>query len=244
LTGYSYLGANEYADAERVAGERLRAVEIRGEAAAGHLPIFLVLMAEVYRFQRKHAAALPLYTQLNQLWLNDRLPADFQGRTERGYVECSIVSGDTATAELISRPPVDTDGSAVGPSFHEEIFNTHAVAMEQAGHQPAAAQLETKIDAESRRPPSANQQDRDLFRARLLSARKQDAAAEAIYKKWTGYWKTGSVPSNFDPKESLQIRTAALTGYSHFLSLRGRSAEAQAIQTQLAAMGCRFGMCE
>jgi hypothetical protein len=46
MTGYSYLGANDYASAERVAGERLRAAEARGEAAAGHLPVFLLLMAE------------------------------------------------------------------------------------------------------------------------------------------------------------------------------------------------------
>jgi hypothetical protein len=157
-------------------------------------------------------------------------------------VECLIVRGDTATAELVSRPPVDSDGSAVGASFHEDIFNTYAVAMEEAGHKPAAAQFEAKIDAESRRPPSANQQDRDLFRARLMSARRQ-AAAEAIYQKWTGYWKTADLPAGMDPKESLQIRTAALAAYSHFLSVRGRSREAQAIQSQLTAMGCRFGMC-
>ena len=91
---------------------------------------------------------------------------------------------------MVSQPAVDPDGSYVGPSFHESTFNTHAVAMEEAGHKTAGAELATKIDAESRRTPAANQQDRDLLRARLMSARSQDAAAEAIYRKWTGYWKT------------------------------------------------------
>jgi hypothetical protein len=120
----------------------------------------------------------------------------------------------------------------------------HAVAMEEAGHKTEAAQFEAKTDAESRRPPAANQQDRDLLRARLLSARGLDAAAEAIYRKWTGYWKTSDVPGIVDAKESLQIRTVTLVGYSHFLSVHGRTREAQAVQSQLAAMGCRFGMCQ
>jgi hypothetical protein len=244
LTGYSYAGANDYANAERVAGERLRAVEARGAAAAGHMPIFLTLLAEVYRLQGKHAAAYPLYVRLNQLWFNNQLPAEFQKPTELGFVECSLVRGDAKAAESTSRPPVDPDGSYVGPSFHEHIFNMHAVAMEEAGHKPEAAQFEAKTDAESRRPPAANQQDRDLLRARLLSARGQDAAAEAIYQKWTGYWKTSEVPGIIDAKESLQIRTIARVGYSHFLSVHGRTREAQAVQSQLAAMGCRFGMCE
>jgi hypothetical protein len=244
LIGSYYLGANDYADAERVTGERLRAAEIKGADAAGHVPIFLSLMAEVYRLQGKHAAAFPLYVRLNQLWINNQLPADFQTRTELGYVECLIVRGETATAEMVSQPAVDPDGSYVGPSFHESTFNTHAVAMEEAGHRPEAIQLEAKIDAESRRPPAANQQDRDLLRARLLSARKQDAAAEAIYRKWTGYWKSAGAPPGIDPKELLQIRAAPLAAYSHFLSVHGRSGEARAIQSQLTAMGCRFAMCE
>lgn len=244
MLGQSYLGANQYADAERVTGERLRAAEVKGAAAAGHVPIFLFLMAEVYRLQGKHAAAFPLYTRLNQLWLNDQLPADFEKGTERGWVECLIVRGETATAEVVSRPAVDPDGSYVGPSFHEDTFNTHAVAMEEAGHKAEAAEFEAKIDAESRRTAPANQQDRDLLRARLMSARRQDAAAEAIYQKWAGYWKTSNVPGIIDPKESLQIRTVALSAYSHFLSVRGRSREAQAIQSQLTAAGCRFGICD
>jgi ATP/maltotriose-dependent transcriptional regulator MalT len=244
MIGHSYLAANDYSDAERVTGERLRAAELKGEAAAGHVPIFLFLMAEVYRLQGKHDAAFPLYVRMYRLWLDNRLPADFQNRAEQGYVECLIVRGDAATAELVAKPPVDTDGSDVGPSFHEDIFNTYAIAMEEAGHQAAAAQLEAKIDAQSRRLPAANQQDRDLARARLMSARKQDAAAEAIYKKWTSYWKTASFPATIDPKESLQIRTVALEGYSHFLSVRRRPREAQAIQSQLTALGCRLGMCD
>lgn len=244
LTGYSYAGANDYANAERVAGERLRAVEARGAAASGHLPVFLTLMAEVYRLQGKHDAAYPLYVRLNRLWLNNQLPAEFQKPTELGFVECSLVRGDAAGAESISRPPVDPDGSYVGPSFHEHIFNMHAVAMEEAGHKTEAVRFEAKTDAESRRPPAANQQDRDLLRARLMSARGQSAAAEAIYREWTRYWKTPDVPGIVDPKESLQIRTAALVGYSHFLSVHGRTRESQAVQSQLAAMGCQFGMCE
>jgi hypothetical protein len=243
LLGASYLGANDYADAERVVGESLHAAEVRGETGAAYpVQMFLSLMAEVYKVQGKHAAAFPLYARL--LSLNGQLSADFQLRTELGYVECLIIRGEIATAEMVSRPPVDPDGSYVGPSFHEGIFNTHAVAMEEAGHKAEAAELEAKIDAESRRTAPANQQDRDLLRARLLSARKQDAAAEAIYRKWTGYWKSSNVPGIIDTKESLQIRTAALTGYGHFLSVRGRSREALAIQSQLTAMGCRFGMCE
>jgi hypothetical protein len=244
MVGDSYLGANDYAGAERVTGERLRAAEAKGAAASGHVPIFLFLMAEVQRLQRKHAAAIPLYVRLYQLWLNNQLPADFQKRAELGYVECLIVRGDAATAELVARPPVNPDGSAVGPSFHEDIFNTYAVAMDEAGHKPEAAQLEAQIDGESRRPPSANQQDRDLLRARLMSARRQDAAAEAIYRKWTTYWKTASLPAGMDPKESLQIRTVALVAYGHFLSVHKRAREAQAVQSQLAAAGCRFGMCQ
>ena len=170
------LGATDYADAERVTGERLRAVEEKGQAAAGHLPIFLSLMAEVERLQGKHDAAFPLYARLYQLWLNNQLPADFQKRSTLGYVECLIVRGETATAEMVAQPPVDTDGSPVGPSFHEDIFNTYAVAMEAEGHRSAAEKFEEKIDTGSRRRPAANQQDHDLLRARLMSARKQVAA--------------------------------------------------------------------
>jgi hypothetical protein len=243
LVGYSYLGANDYPNAERVTSERLLAAEVKGKAAAGHVPIFLSLMAEVYRLQEKHAAAFPLYMRLSRLWEDNQLPAEFQKPTELGFVECLIVRGETGLAEMISQPPTDPDGSAVGPSFHEHIFNAHAVAMEEAGHKAAAAQFEAKIDAESRRLPTANQQDRDLLRARLMSARKQDAAAEAIYQKWTGYWKTANAPAGIDPKEFLQIRTVALASYTHFLSVRGRSREAQTVQAQLNALGCRFGMC-
>jgi ATP/maltotriose-dependent transcriptional regulator MalT len=244
MVGNSFLGANDYADAERVTAERLRAAEAKGPAAAGHVPIFLLLLAEVQRLQGKHAAAFPLYVRLYRLWLDNQLPADFQKRAEQGYVECLMVRGETAAAELVSRPAVNPDGSAVGPSFHEDSFNTYAVAMEEAGHKSAATELETKIDTEGRRPPSANQQDRDLLRARLMSARKQDAAAEVIYRKWTAYWKTANLPAGMDPKESLQIRTVALAAYTHFLSVRGRAREAQTIQSQLSALGCRFGMCE
>jgi hypothetical protein len=97
---------------------------------------------------------------------------------------------------------------------------------------------------ESRLPPAANQQDRDLARARLMIARQQDAAAEAICQKWTAYWKTASMPSAMDPKESLQIRTTALVAYVHFLSVRRRAPEAQAIRSQLSAAGCKLGTCE
>jgi hypothetical protein len=242
LAGSSYLGANDYVDAERVVSERLRAVEARGDSAAYPVQMFLSLLADIYRLQGKHAAAFPLYRRL--LAFNDQLSADFQTRTELGYEECLIVRGDAATAELVSRPPVDPDGSAVGPAFHEDIFNAHAVAMEEAGHQVAATQFEAMIDAGSRRLPAANQQDRDLFRARLMSARKQDSAAEAIYKKWSGYWKTVSAPPSIDPKEFVHIRTAALAAYTHFLSIRERTREAQSIQTQLASMGCQYAMCE
>src|SRR5579863_9115372 len=82
MLGYSYLGANDYANAERVTGERLRAVEAKGDAALGHLPIFLTLLAEVLRLQGKHVAAFPLYERLYRLWLNNQLPADFQKRSE------------------------------------------------------------------------------------------------------------------------------------------------------------------
>jgi hypothetical protein len=242
MAGNAYLGANDYADAERIVSERLQALEAQGAPASYQVQMFLSLMAEVYRLQGKHAAAFPLYGRL--LSLNDQLSADFQSSTELGYVECLMVRGETATAEMLSRPPTDPDGSPVGPSFHEGIFNTHAIAMEEAGHHAEAAQFEAKIDAESRRTAAVNQQERDLLRARLRSARKQDAAAEAIYRKWTGYWKTSTVPGIIDPKESLQIRSVALTGYSHFLSVRGRPREAQAIQSRLTTMGCRFGMCE
>jgi hypothetical protein len=242
MAGSAYLGANEYADAERIGKERLRALEARGAPASYPAQTFLSLLADVYRLQGEHAAAFPLYGRL--LSLNDELSADFQLSTELGYVECLLIRGETAAAELLSRPPTDPDGSAVGPSFHEGIFNSHAVAMEEAGHHAEAAQFEAKIDAESRRTAPVNQQERDLLRARLMSARKKDAAAEAIYRKWTGYWKTSTVPGVIDPKEALQIRAAALAGYTHFLTVRGRSREAQAIQSQLTAMGCRFGMCE
>lgn len=243
MVGQSYLGANDYANAERVAGERLRAAELKGQAAAGHVPIFLLLSADVQRLQGKYDSAFPLYVRLYELWLGNRLPADFQKGSQEGYVECLLVRGDAATAVLVAKPPVDTDGSAVGASFHENIFNTYAVTMEEAGHKGEATQLETKIDAESRRPPSANQQDRDLLRARLMGARTQDTAAEALYQKWTAYWKTASLPAAMDPKESLQIRTVALVAYSHFLSVRRRSRDAQTVQAQLTALGCRFGAC-
>jgi ATP/maltotriose-dependent transcriptional regulator MalT len=232
--GYSYLGANDYANATRVAGERLRAADAKGDAGTAHVPIFLSLMAEIERLQGHYAAAFPMYQRLYQLWLNDRLPADFQKGAERGYLECLIVRGEAATADTASRPAVNPDGSEVGPSFHEDTFNTHAVAMEQAGHLTEASQFEAKFDAESRRPPAANQQDRDLFRARLMSAREQEASAEEIYRKW----KTANLPAGMDPKESLQIRTVALRVYSHFLSVQGRVREAQAIQSQLTALGC------
>lgn len=77
-----------------------------------------------------------------------------------------------------------------------------------------------------------------------MSARKRDAAAEAVYQKWTGYWRTVNAPSSMDHKEFLQIRTVALAAYTHFLSVRGRSREAQAVQAQLAALECRFGTCD
>src|SRR5579862_130904 len=86
-------------------------------------------------------------------------------------------------------------------------------------------------------PPSVNQQDRDLLRARLISGRKQDGA-EAIYRKWIAYWKTAGAPPNVDPRTALKIRTAAMAGYTHFLSVHGRSREALAMQAQLAAMDC------
>src|SRR5579862_6385296 len=60
LVGYSYLGANDYSNAERVAGERLHAVEVKGSAAAGHVAVFLTLLVEVDRLESKHAAAYPL----------------------------------------------------------------------------------------------------------------------------------------------------------------------------------------
>jgi ATP/maltotriose-dependent transcriptional regulator MalT len=234
LVGRSYLGANDYAAAERVTAERMRGKE---------QPLFLFLMAEVERLQGKYAAAFPLYQRLYQLWLDNRLPADFQAASEYGYVECLLVRGDGQTAEQVAQPAVNPDGSAVGPSFHEAMFNTYAVAMEEAGHRPAAVQVEEMIDKGSRRPAAANQQDRDLLRARILSARLQDAAAEAIYKRWTTYWKTAAMPAGMDPKEWLQIRTVALEGYSHFLSRHQRARDVQAVQAELTAMGCRFGLC-
>jgi hypothetical protein len=114
MVAYSYLNAGDYAAAERVAGERLRAVEARGSAAEGHLPIVLMTMAETYRLQGKFGDAFPLYSRLYEMWLADRLPAEFLPRTQRAYIEGLIMRGETAIAAVGARPAVNPDGSDAG----------------------------------------------------------------------------------------------------------------------------------
>jgi len=240
LVGYSYLGANDYANAERLGKERLQ-VEASADQKSEHLPTFLMLMADVYRLQSKHAAAAPLYQQMYRLWIDDKLPAEFIDNTLVALAECYIALGRQAEAVQILKPAKNPDGSDAGIAFHEEMYNAYAVALESAGRKAEATHLGAVIDAQSRRQPAANQQDRELFRARLLSAEGSYAKADAIYQKWIKYWESSSAPPSIDAKESLEIRTQALAEYTHFLSRRGRSGEAEAARAQWKAMGCGLG---
>jgi hypothetical protein len=240
LVGYSYLGANDYANAERLGKERLQ-VEASADQKSEHLPTFLMLMADVYRLQSKHAAAAPLYQQMYRLWIDDKLSADFTNNTIVSLAECYIALGRQAEAVQILKPAKNPDGSDAGIAFHEQMYDAYAVALESAGRNTEAAQLEAVIDAKSRRPPAANQQDRELFRARLLSAEGSYPKADAIYQKWIKYWESTSAPPSIDANESLEIRTQALSEYTHFLSKRGRSDEAKAARARWKAMGCGLG---
>jgi ATP/maltotriose-dependent transcriptional regulator MalT len=241
--GYSYLGANDYANAERLSVERLKIVESPADRGAAHLPPFLMLMADVYRLQGKYAAAAPLYQRMYRLWMDDKLPADFINNSQVALAEFLIATGHASEAVHLLLPARNPDGTDAGIAFHEQMYNAYAVALEQAGRRPEAEQLASAIDATSRRKPAANRQDRELFRARLLSARAANTEAEAIYRKWIAYWQSEAAAPSIDPKESLDIRTQALSGFTHFLSKRGRSREAQAAQVRLKAMGCALGLC-
>jgi tetratricopeptide (TPR) repeat protein len=240
LVGYSYLRANDYANAERLGKERLQ-VEASVDEKSEHLPTFLMLMADVYRLQSKHAAAAPLYQRMYRLWIDQKLPAEFQNKTFLALAECYIALGRQDDAVQILKPAKNRDGSDAGIAFQEERYNAYAVALEWAGRKAEAVQLEAVIDAKSRRQPASNQQDRELFRARLLSAEGSYAKADAIYQKWIKYWESRSAPPSIDAKESLEIRTQALAEYTHFLSHRGRFGEAKAARARWKAMGCGLG---
>jgi hypothetical protein len=163
------------------------------------------------------------------------LAADFQVKSNTGMTEALMAQGRPAEAERFLKPMVFAGGAdpARPAAFHEELFNTYAVALRAAGQSAAADQIVAQIGRESSRPAGFDQQDRDLLRARLLRTRGSFNEAESIYRAWVKHWDDRPPAPGGIQRELAEARLKPLQEYTHFLTLRRRLPEAQTARERL-----------
>jgi len=192
-----YLANDDYASAERVASERLRLARSAPSPEPHRIQLFTLLTANAFLTEGNYGKATPLYQELLRADAQNDLSADFQVKSNIGMPEALMAQGRAAEAERFLKPMVFAEGAdpARPAAFHEDLFNTYAVALMEAGQSAAADRIVAEIGRESSRPPGFGQQDRDLLRARLLRARGSFAEAESIYRKWISYWDDRRPPS-------------------------------------------------
>ena len=229
-----YLANNDYASAERVASERLKLAQSAAPSEPYRIQLFTLLLANIFITQGNYAKAMPLYERLIRADVQNALAADFQIKSNIGMAEALMAQGRAAEAERFLKPMVFAEGAdpARPAAFHEELFNTYAVALREAGQSAAADRIVAQISRETSRPPGYDQQDRDLLRARLLRTRGSFTEAESIYREWIKHWDDRP-PSPGTQRELVEPRLKPLQEYTHFLTVRGRAAEAQAARTRL-----------
>jgi tetratricopeptide (TPR) repeat protein len=230
-----YLANNDYASAERIASERLKLAQSAAGTDPYHIQMFTFLLANTFLTQGNYAQAMPLYQRLVRADVQNDLSADFQVKTSVGMTEVLMAQGRAAQAERFLKPMIFAEGAdpARPAAFHEELFNTYAVALMEAGQSAAADQIVAQIGRESSRPAGLDQQDRDLLRARMLRTRGSFTEAESIYQKWIKHWDDRPPASGSIQRELAEPRLKPLQEYTHFLTLRRRSLEAQAARARL-----------
>lgn len=230
-----YLAVNDYASAERVADERLKLAHSAAPTDPYRIQLFTFLLANTFLTEGNYAKATPLYQSLIGADAQNDLAADFQVKSNVGMAEALMSQGRAAEAERFLKPMVFAQGAdpARPAAFHEELFNAYAVTLMEAGQSEAAGQIIAQIGRESTRPSGFDQQDRDLLRARLLRTRGSFAEAESIYREWIKHWSDRPPASGSIQRELAEPRLKPLQEYTHFLTLRGRSPEAQAARARL-----------
>ncbi len=227
-----YLSTNDYASAERVASERLKLAESAAPSDPKRIQLFTFLLANTFLTEGKYSMATPLYQRLLRLFARNALSADFQVKSYVGMAEALMALGRAAEAERLLKPNEQGADSTPPAAFHEELFNTYAVALMESGQTAAADRIVAQIGRESSRFPGLDQQDRDLLRARLLRARGSFNEAEAICREWIKYWDDHPPAPGRIPRELAEPRLKPLAQYTHFLTLR-RSPEAEAARARL-----------
>lgn len=230
-----YLTNNDYASAERVASERLKLAQSAAPTDPYRIQLFTFVLANAFLTQGNYAKATPLYQRLISADTQNDLSADFQVKSNTGMTEALMAQGRAAEAVRFLKPMVFAEGAdpARPAAFHEELFNTYAVALMEAGQSAAADQIVAQIGRESSRPAGFDQQDRDLLRARLLRARGLFDEAESIYREWIKHWDDRPPASGSIQRDLAEARLKPLEEYTHFLTLRRRSPEAQAARARL-----------
>jgi tetratricopeptide (TPR) repeat protein len=228
-----YLSSNDYANAERVARERLKLAESEAPVNPYRTQLFTFVLANTFLTEGKYAMAEPLYQRLTSV----DPEADFQVKTFVGMAEVLMAQGRAAEAERFLKPIVFAEGAdpARPAAFHEAIFNAYAVALKEAGQSAAADRIVAQIGRETSRSAAIDQQDRDLLRARLLRARGSFDDAEAIYREWMKRWEA-------DPAGSVEARLKPIEEYTHFLTLRHRATDAAAMRVRLRELEKKYNV--
>jgi hypothetical protein len=230
-----YLNSNDYANAERVAGERLNLAGTAPGPDPKRIQLFTFLLANSLLTRAAYAMAEQRYETLLRLDARNELSADFQLKSYLGMAEALMAQARAGEAERLLKPMVFAQNAdpARPAAFHEELFNSYAVTLAEAGQKAMADRIIAEVGRESSRPPELDQQDRDLLSARLLRARGSFGDAEAIYRKWIQYWDERPPVAGGLRRDQAEPRLRPLQEYTHFLTLRNRETEARAARDRL-----------
>jgi tetratricopeptide (TPR) repeat protein len=233
-----YLENEDYPNAERVLQERIRIAEdTYGKDHMGGA-VFLGLLADVHRRLGEYDAAIPLFTRSLEIYKKAGLADGLVARAIfTGLAESLLATGKAQEAVILLKPVAeDTTFRSL-----EEILNSYAVALREAGMATEAQKVEVAVN-DSYLRPGINEQYRDFLRARLATYRGAPQEAETIYRDWIKHWEDWGATVSTDPKEREwdRILMDPLGDYLHFLVSQERREDAALVRLRLQSIRKKY----
>lgn len=235
----TYMGLNDYADAERVAKDRVVWSEQQYGPKALQVAGFLSLLAEIERLQTNYKAAEPLYVRSlsihRSLNLADCLVAK---SVYSGLAETYLALNRPREAEELLSPAIDACREKFGDKGmgRADLFDAYAVALENDNKTAEAAKAASEADRVSMLVPRVEEENRDLLRGRLLAAQGRFDESLAPCHKWIGILE---VPNGPESDRRLML---PLGECQRLLQLAGRGTEAAEVGARLKGIKAKYGV--
>jgi tetratricopeptide (TPR) repeat protein len=229
----AYLRVHDYANAERVAADRVTWTE--GEYGESSLPVtgWLNRLAEINLLQGKYQEAEPVY--LRSLSMHRSLKLDSCLMTRdlyTGLAEIYLALKRPVDAEQLLRSAIDTCPKK--DSSRADLLNAYAITLEDNGRLEEAAKAALEADRVDTLDPRFKQEQRDLLRARLLASQGRFDEAVSLCRKWIAIFE---VPESPESDRRLML---PLTEYERILRAAGRLSEAAEAGARLKEITTKY----